>query len=66
MQDLKKGDVMTVHLRACHGNDGGIAGPDEGFTFAGKPFADALFKSWIGPKPGPGEGFKRDLLGGKE
>ena len=30
-----------------------------------KEFADALFKSWIGPKPGPGEGFKKNLMGMK-
>ena len=29
----------------------------------GKTFADALFACWIGPEPGPGEGFKEDLLG---
>ncbi len=29
----------------------------------GKDFADALFACWIGPKPGPGKGFKADLLG---
>jgi len=29
----------------------------------GKAFADALFACWIGPDPGPGEGFKEDLLG---
>ncbi len=32
-------------------------------TLPGKEFADALWKAWIGPKPGPGEGFKRALLG---
>jgi hypothetical protein len=32
-------------------------------TIPGKPFADGLFKAWIGPKPGPGEGFKKQLLG---
>ena len=32
-------------------------------TLEGKAFADALFKLWIGPKPGPGEDFKQCLLG---
>ncbi len=32
-------------------------------TIEGKDFADALFSCWIGKKPGPGEGFKEDLLG---
>jgi len=65
MQDLKKGDVMTFTYVPASGTTVDIAGTKKG-TIAGKPFADALFKSWIGPKPGPGEGFKRDLLGGKE
>ncbi|MCL4836658.1 MAG: chalcone isomerase family protein [Thermoanaerobaculia bacterium] len=30
----------------------------------GKDFADALLACWIGPRPGPGESFKRSLLGG--
>jgi len=65
MQDLKKGDVMSFTYLPASGTAVAIAGQTKG-SIAGKPFADALFKSWIGPKPGPGEGFKRDLLGGKE
>lgn len=40
-----------------------IAGQAKG-TIPGKAFADALLACWIGPKPGPGEEFKRALLGG--
>ena len=29
----------------------------------GKSFSDALFACWIGPKPGPGEKFKKRILG---
>ena len=65
MQDLKKGDVMAFTYLPATGTSVVIAGQPKG-TIAGKPFADALFKSWIGPKPGPGEGFKAALLGGKE
>ena len=65
MQDLKKGDVMTFTYVPATGTTVDIAGTRKG-TIAGKPFADALFKSWIGPKPGPGDGFKHALLGGKE
>ena len=65
MQDLKKGDVMTFTYVPATGTTVNVAGTGKG-TIAGKPFADALFKSWIGPKPGPGEGFKNHLLGGKE
>jgi hypothetical protein len=65
MQDLKKGDVMTFTYLPASGTTVEIAGQKKG-TIAGKPFADALFKSWIGPKPGPGEGFKKNLLGVKD
>ena len=64
MQDLKKGDVMSFTYLPAGGTTVVIAGQTKG-SIAGKPFADALFKSWIGPKPGPGEGFRQDLLGGK-
>lgn len=47
--------------------------PDKGTTVTvkdkvkgvieGKDFGDALFACWLGPDPGPGEGFKEDLLG---
>lgn len=65
MQDLKKGDVMSFTYLPASGTTVTIAGQTKG-SIAGKPFADALFKSWIGPKPGPGDGFKKDLLGAKE
>ena len=32
-------------------------------VIAGKAFADAMLRTWIGPKPGPGAGFKRSVLG---
>lgn len=40
-----------------------VAGQTKG-TLPGKAFADALLACWIGPKPGPGEDFKKALLGG--
>ncbi|MCP5050838.1 MAG: hypothetical protein GY940_26980 [bacterium] len=39
-----------------------VMGKNKG-VIEGKDFADALFSCWIGPEPGPGEGFKEDLLG---
>src|SRR5262249_3272524 len=32
-------------------------------TLPGKATADAILATWIGPKPGPGEGFKKEVLG---
>lgn len=50
-----------------------IYAPDRGTTveyrnsvkgpIAGKEFADALFRTWLGPKSIPGEEFKKHLLG---
>jgi hypothetical protein len=39
-----------------------VKGVEKG-TIEGKAFADGLFKVWIGPRPGPGEGIKKQLLG---
>ncbi len=62
MQDLKKGDTMVFTYLPGEGTTVDVQGQKKG-TISGKPFADALFKSWIGPKPGPGDDFKKDLLG---
>jgi len=34
------------------------------FQASDRRLADALFSCWLGPKPGPGEDFKKDLLQG--
>lgn len=62
MQDLKKGESLTITYVPGTGTTINIAGTDKG-TVAGKDFADAILRCWIGPKPGPGEGFKKNLLG---
>lgn len=33
-------------------------------TLPGKPTADAILATWLGPKPGPGNDFKKAVLGG--
>lgn len=62
MEDLKKGDVMVFTYVPGTGTTAEVKGSVKG-PIAGKEFADALFKAWIGPKPGPGDGFKKNLLG---
>jgi hypothetical protein len=62
MQDLKKGDTMVFTYVPGDGTTVEVQGTKKG-AISGKPFADALFMSWIGPKPGPGDDFKKDLLG---
>lgn len=63
MADVKVGDKVVFTYLPDHGTEVVVAGANKG-TIEGKPFADALFSSWLGPDPGPGEAFKQDLLGG--
>jgi hypothetical protein len=63
MEDIKKGEQFVFSYLPGEGTRVQVKGAAKG-TIEGKAFADALFKAWIGPKPGPGEGFKKQLLGG--
>jgi predicted deacylase len=62
MADVEKGDEIAFTYLPGRGTEISVRGQSQG-TIAGKPFADALFACWLGPKPGPGEDFKRALLG---
>jgi hypothetical protein len=62
MVDIKNGESMLITYIPGTGTRIDIAGADRG-TIQGKEFADALLRCWIGPKPGPGEGFKKNILG---
>ena len=62
MEDVKEKDQVVFTYIPEKGTEVKVKGAVKG-TIAGKPFADALFASWIGPDPGPGEGFKEDVLG---
>ena len=48
--------AITVHCPVLNGKTKG--------TLPGKAFADAVLATWIGPEPGPGEDFKKAMLGG--
>jgi|CXWL01.1.fsa_nt_gi hypothetical protein len=63
MEDVAVGDQIAFVYEPGKGTDVMVKGASKA-TFAGKEFADALWASWIGPKPGPGEAFKQSLLGG--
>jgi hypothetical protein len=63
MADVEKGDEIAFAYLPDRGTEISVRGQSQG-TIAGKPFADALFACWLGPKPGPGEEFKQALLGG--
>jgi chalcone isomerase-like protein len=62
MEDIKKGEQFAFTYLPEQGTRVDVKGVTKG-TIEGKAFADALFKAWIGPHPGPGEGFKKQLLG---
>jgi hypothetical protein len=62
MEDIKKGEQFAFTYLPGQGTRVDVKGATKG-TIEGKAFADALFKAWIGPHPGPGEGFKKQLLG---
>ncbi len=62
MEDIKKGEQFAFTYLPAQGTRVDVKGITKG-TIEGKAFADALFKAWIGPHPGPGEGFKKQLLG---
>ena len=62
MADAEKNDEFVFTYLPGTGTEVTVKGQSKG-TLEGKAFADALFASWIGAEPGPGEGFKKDLLG---
>jgi hypothetical protein len=62
MEGLKDGDKLVFTYKPGIGTEVKVKGKIKG-TLGDKVFADALFSCWIGKKPGPGEKFKKGLLG---
>jgi hypothetical protein len=62
MEKVGSGDQLAFTYLPGIGTNVYVKGQSKGII-PGKEFADALFKSWIGPRPGPGQDFKRQLLG---
>jgi hypothetical protein len=63
MSGVGKGQVLDLTYIPGEGTHVQVAGKDKG-TLPGKPTADAILSTWIGPDPGPGEDFKKAVLGG--
>ncbi|XPV76991.1 MAG: chalcone isomerase family protein [Desulfovibrio sp.] len=59
---VEEGDVLTLTYIPNRGTSVNINEHALG-TIKGKQFADALLACWIGPKPGPGNDFKYEILG---
>ena len=62
MEKMKDGGQIIFAYIPGKGTEVKVNGNVKG-TLEGKDFADAIFSCWIGKKPGPGKGFKEDLLG---
>jgi len=62
-KDVSDGSVLAFTYVPGSGTTIEVDGKSQG-SIAGKDFADALLACWIGPKPDPGEDFKRAVLGG--
>lgn len=62
MEDIPKGHEMVLTYVPGQGTTVEVNGKTKG-TLAGKPTADAVLATWIGPHPGPGEDFKQAVLG---
>jgi hypothetical protein len=62
MDGVGKGQELTLTYVPGTGTEVAIAGRAKG-TLPGKPTADAILATWIGPDPGPGAAFKNAVLG---
>ncbi|MCP5106112.1 MAG: hypothetical protein GY950_22190 [bacterium] len=62
MEEVEEKDLIVFTYMPGKGTEVSVKNKVKG-VIEGKAFADALFACWIGPKPGPGKGFKEDLLG---
>jgi hypothetical protein len=62
MGDMKDGQEIVLTYVPGTGTTVQVAGAMKG-TLPGKATADAILATWIGPKPGPGDDFKKAVLG---
>lgn len=62
MEDMKKGQEIVLTYVPASGTTVEVNGKVKG-TLPGKAVADAILATWIGPKPGPGNDFKKAVLG---
>lgn len=63
MEEIDEGNQIVLSYVPGKGTDVSVNNKMKG-TLPGKPTADAILATWIGPKPGPGDDFKKAVLGG--
>jgi len=62
MEAIPKGNRLVLTYVPGTGTTVEVNGHMKG-TLPGKPTADAMLATWLGPKPAPGEDFKNAVLG---
>src|SRR6266498_75566 len=62
MEPIPKGNRLVLTYVPGTGTTVEVNGKAKG-TLIGKATSDAILATWIGPKPGPGEDFKKAVLG---
>lgn len=62
MEDMKAGQRIVLTYAPGTGTTVEVNGKNKG-TLGGKAVADAVLNTWVGPKPGPGNDFKKGILG---
>lgn len=63
MEPIDKGKQIVMTYVPGEGTHVEVNGKMKG-TIPGAATADAILATWIGPKPGPGDDFKKAILGG--
>jgi hypothetical protein len=64
MEPIPDGHALTLTYLPGQGTVVEVNGKTKGLL-PGKATADAILSTWIGRKPGPGDDFKKAVLGGK-
>ena len=64
MEDMEKGEHIVMTYVPGAGTTVEVKGTVKG-VLPDKGVADAILATWIGPEPGPGEDFKKAVLGGR-
>ncbi|MBV8519123.1 MAG: chalcone isomerase family protein [Acidobacteria bacterium] len=62
MEDVPSGHTIVLTYVPGIGTTVEVNGKSKG-TLGGKATSDAILNTWIGPKPGPGDDFKKAVLG---